>query len=857
MPSRRFVLLALLMCGCAEPALQSHPTQTQPDQKRSLFEESPEPRPAVTSLPVQTPTPVVSTDAALAPVNKPVLAHRAVDAELLYVAKVQRPKRPKIPRRLATKKPKKSAMKSAGMQVSLGAVGVGYGKGGGGGVSASSSGSSASAAPRPQPRRDPAQGPTPPTKQARGEQGNIRYLSADDSNSAASPVLVRQAIAAGKYVDPSLVRTYEFLNYHTFAYTPKSTASKLAIAAHMRKTTKPSELSVQVAVRAEDRTRAQMQPVHATLLLDTSGSMAGPSMALARRFIDGFVSQLRTGDRLSIVVANRKATILVENHSVGGETASIVRHALDQGAQPNDVTNLERGVVEAYKLAATHRDDGFANRVILISDGAANFGRMSKTTISKYSEDADKQGIYLAGIGLGAGFNDQLMNHFTDRGRGAYLFLDTEKEITRVLDETNFVANFDMAVKDVRLKMKMPEGWSVKSFHGEQISKVKSKVTPQYLAPNDQMIYHMILDTGEAGVPETADFEFEAEYTPLGGAKQLETLEVNLASMLGEDKNIIKGDALVIFAETLKKIRFPLETHREANLALFDRALTYVTDAQQFLADQELRAIVEQMQRYRKTLEHGEVFPGARDQTDESPDAVLGIQPENVRGVSIRGARPQRAIKGLGRLLNSRKLVPMEGYRFLAVSTGPVGNPQPVGTGALKDYREWRDPTPRFLGKRRARRDGEPVYDLHQVTLELTAPQDAQSFSFDFNYFSAEYPDFIQQDYNDTFYAILQAESTNGGATTNISFDARNNTIEVDNNYFEGQFHPIPNWGTGFDESGSTGWLRTSWPIKGGEQFKLTFSVHDEGDAIYDSMVLLDNFQWHDFPAVGTTDPLN
>lgn len=149
------------------------------------------------------------------------------------------------------------------------------------------------------------------------------------------------------------------------------------------------------------------------------------------------------------------------------------------------------------------------------------------------------------------------------------------------------------------------------------------------------------------------------------------------------------------------------------------------------------------------------------------------------------------------------------------------------------------------------------MYDLNKITIKLKAPTNAVSFSFDFNFFSAEYPNYINQNFNDSFFAILTADSTNSGKRTNIAFDANNNAIEVDNNYFQGDFHPVSNRGTGFDYHGSTGWLRTSWPIKPGEEFVIEFSVHDEGDAIFDSMVILDNFQWHSFEAVGTTDPLN
>ena len=161
------------------------------------------------------------------------------------------------------------------------------------------------------------------------------------------------------------------------------------------------------------------------------------------------------------------------------------------------------------------------------------------------------------------------------------------------------------------------------------------------------------------------------------------------------------------------------------------------------------------------------------------------------------------------------------------------------------------------MGAARAAGGRQEVYDLHQVRLELKAPPEAKSFSFDFNFFSAEYPQYVNQNFNDTFYAIIEAPSTHGGRPTGISFDANDNSIEVDSNYFQQPFHPIPNAGTGFDAHGSTGWLRTHWPIHGGESFVLTFSVHDEGDAVFDSLVLLDNFRWHDYEAVGTTDPLN
>jgi len=684
----------------------------------------------------------------------------------------------------------------------------------------------------------------------------VKYLSADDSNSCASPVIVRQAIDAGRYVQPSTVRAYEYLNHYAFDY-PAPQGDGVALYAEMRPAAAQGEYSLQVAVRAPDRTLARMKPIHATILLDASGSMAGDSQQLATLFVQGFARKLRPGDLLSIVTVNRTSNVLLEAHPVGQDTDATVSRLLG-GLKVTDVTDLEKGVKDAYALAARHYDAGHANRVILVSDGAANYGDLSVDLIAKHAEDSEHQGMYLSAVGVGRGFNDQLMDRFTDKGRGAYIFLDSAAEVARALEDDRFVATFDMAIKDVRLKMVMPAGWAIKKFHGEQISSVKSEVTPQYLSPNDQMIYHLTLATNLSQKDlEASNFQFEAEYRPIGAAEQTVKVDGSVAQMTSHSARILKGDALTTWADALKAVQFPLEAHVQDNLTELDKARRTIDQAQATLNDPELGDILAQLTRYRTIVEHGERFDNARDKDTDDIAAVLGLPPGAVRKVKVDGTQPQVGVKSLTMLNRATQLVPQEGYRFLAMSSGPVGNVSPAGGGSLNATRKWADPMPQFMGNQRARRDDRPIFDLHTVTLELTAPQDARSFSFDFNYFSAEYPNFVKQHFNDTFYASLQAPSTNQGAPTNISFDARGNTIEVDNNYFQGQFHPIGNQGTGFDSHGSTGWLRTSWPIRGGESFKITFSIHDEGDSVYDSLVLLDNLQFHNYEAVGNTDPLN
>ncbi|MQY77037.1 MAG: VWA domain-containing protein [Spirochaeta sp.] len=693
----------------------------------------------------------------------------------------------------------------------------------------------------------------------------VRYLSADDSNSSASPVIARKMIMEGRYVQPAVIRTYEFLNYYTFSYAPPAD-KPLCIIPRMRKLAKDDEYSLQIALRSMDRSFDELPPFNFTVLLDVSGSMAGEAADRALLLVRRLAERMHTGDILSLVTCNRRAELLLDSHVVGPGTAKMLDVLLG-GIIVNDITDLGKGVLLAYEVAGKNYNYRYLNRVILISDGADNTGKAAVATITRYAEDSDRQGIYLAGIGLGSGFNDQLMDAFTDKGRGAYLFIDSEAEIERILEERNFIANFDLAVKNVRLKMVMPPGWQLEEFHGEQISAKAEDIVPQYLAPNDQMIYHMTIarkeeDSTAGGKSvrqdqqQEAPFIFEAEYTPLGGVKDTIRLEASVSDMLAGRREILKGDAVVEFAELLKEIRTPLTENREENLSVFDAAADNIREINREIDDPELADILSLLARYRKTLEYGERFPGSRDRNSDEPAAVLGISANSLRAFSFNGSHKKEAIRALERLGQCTRLVPQEGYRFLALSSGPIWNPAPAGSGQLSGS-GGKDPLPEYMGQVKIRAIEKKVFDLHQIKLQLKAPYNARSFSFDFNFFSAEYPDYVNQEFNDSFYAILEAASTNRGRTTNIAFDADNASIEVDNNYFQKPFHPIPNTGTGFDYHGSTGWLRTSWPIEGGELFTLTFSIHDEGDGIFDSLVLLDNFRFHNYEAVGTTDPLN
>jgi hypothetical protein len=152
--------------------------------------------------------------------------------------------------------------------------------------------------------------------------------------------------------------------------------------------------------------------------------------------------------------------------------------------------------------------------------------------------------------------------------------------------------------------------------------------------------------------------------------------------------------------------------------------------------------------------------------------------------------------------------------------------------------------------------------DYTELAVDLTIPDNVKSFSFQFQFFSAEYPEFVCTEYNDRFLVIVD----DGTTKQNVAFDSANNTISVDSGFFT----VCENWalnsntqhcttpvtaiaGTGYDVDdpivgnkigGSTGWLTTTVPVTPKQKLKLSFIVYDEGDHRLDSSVLIDNFQW-------------
>jgi hypothetical protein len=173
------------------------------------------------------------------------------------------------------------------------------------------------------------------------------------------------------------------------------------------------------------------------------------------------------------------------------------------------------------------------------------------------------------------------------------------------------------------------------------------------------------------------------------------------------------------------------------------------------------------------------------------------------------------------------------------------------------------------------------VYDVMGVTLQIKTPKNAAGFTFDSDFFSSEWPEYVCTTYNDAYVVWLESQAwggANGGGDLNLVFDAANNDISVNSPFLDECTPGTPTGclgtatgtatctggpaaleGTGFYNlgaycttqstgGGATGWLTTTAPVKGGETITLQFIVWDTGDQNWDSSVLVDHFAWTGSP---------
>src|SRR6185369_14957480 len=123
------------------------------------------------------------------------------------------------------------------------------------------------------------------------------------------------------------------------------------------------------------------------------------------------------------------------------------------GLTPEGGTNLEEAMNLAYQTARRHFLANGVNRVVLLTDGAANLGDVEPESLKKKVETHRMQGIALDCFGVGwEGYNDDLLEVLSRNGDGRYGFVNTPEAASTEF-ASQLAGALQVAASDVKVQV--------------------------------------------------------------------------------------------------------------------------------------------------------------------------------------------------------------------------------------------------------------------------------------------------------------------------------------------------------------------------------------------------------------------
>ena len=195
-------------------------------------------------------------------------------------------------------------------------------------------------------------------------------------------------------------------------------------------------------------------PVNVAFVIDRSGSMSGAKIAEARQAALGALESLGPDDIVSVVIYDHVVDVLVPATKLTdrGAVARAIR-----GIETRGSTALFAGVVRGAAEVRKFAGPGLVNRVVLLSDGLANVGPSSPSDLGDLGASLGREGIAVTTIGLGAGYNEDLMTLLARRSDGTHYFAERASDLARVFrDELGDLTS--VVAQDVRVRIACAEG---------------------------------------------------------------------------------------------------------------------------------------------------------------------------------------------------------------------------------------------------------------------------------------------------------------------------------------------------------------------------------------------------------------
>lgn len=166
---------------------------------------------------------------------------------------------------------------------------------------------------------------------------------------------------------------------------------------------------------------AKRSPINLALVIDRSGSMGGDRIEQATEAAVMAVKTLSAQDTLSVVIYDDVVDVIVPAAKLDNK-AKVISHIRER-LTARGGTALFAGVSRGIKETNKFLDKAHVNRIILLSDGQANVGPSSTSELAELGKIAARKGIAITTMGIGEGYNEDLMAAIAQYSDGNHVFV--------------------------------------------------------------------------------------------------------------------------------------------------------------------------------------------------------------------------------------------------------------------------------------------------------------------------------------------------------------------------------------------------------------------------------------------------
>lgn len=175
----------------------------------------------------------------------------------------------------------------------------------------------------------------------------------------------------------------------------------------------------------------KVTPKRLSLVVDRSGSMSGQPLHEALKCVQHIAGCMTAQDQISVVVYDNRVNVLMPLGPVKSlDAMKRLLAEVDSGGN----TNLFGGWEDGAKQLELGQDSSIS-RVILLSDGQANEGLLEQDAIEAQCREWLAKGVSTTTVGLGRGFNEDLMIAMAKAGGGQQYYGQTAADLFDSFDE--------------------------------------------------------------------------------------------------------------------------------------------------------------------------------------------------------------------------------------------------------------------------------------------------------------------------------------------------------------------------------------------------------------------------------------